>query len=204
MGPPAPTRSGREARGQRTFLLSRRECNGPEAACSRLAPVRGAKGVIYYEREVAGRRIKLSTKATDWEDAASFRDLYEARKGLARGVPIAEAPRFSDFAKRYLEEDTGRLAWTTRRDRESHLRQGGPLEGFFGHHPLDEITPVMLRAWWAQEVEAPRVRSGGEEPRAPSTKTGRSYLDTLAAMLGYAQDLGGAAPAPSRGGQKRP
>ena len=32
-------------------------------------------GVIYYERRAGGRRIKLSTKTDDWNEAAAFRDL---------------------------------------------------------------------------------------------------------------------------------
>jgi len=76
-------------------------------------------GAIYYER-VTGKkddgkplRKKLSTKTTDWDVAASFRDLYEQKKGIGGGVLfLADVPTFSEFAQRYLAEDIGHLADT--------------------------------------------------------------------------------------------
>ena len=91
-----------------------------------------------------------------------------------------EVPTFREFAKRYLEEDTGHLAPTTRKDRDSYLREDGPLVGFFGTQRLDAIGVPELRAWWNQEVIAAPRRT---------TRTGRAYLDVLSAVLGYACDL---------------
>ena len=138
-------------------------------------------GVIYYERVAHGRRIRISTKTNSWDEAASFRDLYEDAKGIGR-VPFfgGQVPLFSDFAERYLTEDTAHLAPTTQRDRKSYLREDGPLVRFFGPRRLDEVTPPLLREWWNAEIQA----------RGLSTKTGRSYLDVLTGVLGYAQDLG--------------
>ncbi|HBZ68999.1 MAG TPA: hypothetical protein DEP35_04325, partial [Deltaproteobacteria bacterium] len=45
---------------------------------------------------------------------------------------------------------------------------------------LDAPTPALLREWWNAEVTT----------RGRSTKTGRSYLDAIASVLGYAADLG--------------
>jgi hypothetical protein len=137
-------------------------------------------GVIYYERLAHGRRIRLSAKTDSEEEAASFRDAFEAHKGIGR-VPFlaGEVPRFAEFAARYLAEDTAHLAPSTRSDRSTYLRADGPLIGFFGAKRIDEIDAPTLRAWWNQEVTA-----AGRSP-----KTGRCYLDVLGAILGYAVDL---------------
>ncbi len=151
----------------------------PKSARYRNLLARGS--VIYFERVVRGRRIRISTKTSDWDEAAGFRDLYEKRKGIAdRAVPIVALPRFEVFSARYLEEDTSHLAKSTRRDRDSYLRPEGPLLGFFGDFALDAIDPPQIRAWWIEEVE----RAGR------SAKTGRCYLDVLSAVLGFAADLG--------------
>ena len=100
--------------------------------------------VLYYERVVRGRRIRISTKTSDWDEAAAFRDLYEKRRGIAdRAVPLVELPRFAAFSERYREEDTSHLAKTTRRDRDSYLRPEGPLLGFFGDFALDAIDALL-------------------------------------------------------------
>ena len=136
--------------------------------------------MIYYQRVVGGQRIRRSTKTGDWSEAAAFRDLYEQRKGIGRfPVPIVDAPRFADFAKRYLAEDVGHLATTTRQDRERLLGESGPLLPFFGARRLDEITPGLIREWWNQEVIA-KGRAMG---------TGGIYVDTLGAVLGYAEEM---------------
>jgi len=72
-----------------------------------------------------------------------------------------------------LAEDTTYLAPTTRGERERLLGEGGPVLPAFGALRLDEITPVRLREWWSSEVTS----------RGRSTKTGRTYLDTLASVL---------------------
>jgi integrase len=138
--------------------------------------------VIYYERVLSGKKIKLSTKTNDWDTAAEFRDRYEAWKGIGR-VPFyaGDIPKFREFAERYLAEDTSHLAETTRSDRHSYLRERGPLLAFFRDRPLDEIDAPLIREWWNQEIL-------GSSSRAE--RTGRAYLDVLSSVLGYAQDLG--------------
>jgi len=120
----------------------------PEGARYRNLTARG--GMIYYQRLVGGQRVRFSCEASDWEAAASVRDLYEARKGIGRvAAPVLEVPRLRDFVKRYLEEDTGHLAATTRRDRPYYLADDGPIVRFLGARRMDEITPALLREWWA-------------------------------------------------------
>jgi len=147
---------------------------------------RRADGCIYYERVSNGRRIRFSTEEREWEAAVQTREAYERRKGIGRlGAPTPEAPRLRDFAPRYLREDTGHLAATTRRDRPYYLAEGGPLLRFLGDRRLDEISPALLREWWNVEIE----RTGSGRP-ALTASTGRHYLNTLAAVLAYAQDVG--------------
>jgi len=136
-------------------------------------------GVIYYERIVGGRRIKLSTKTSDWEVAASFRDLYEDRKRIGIRVPIQRAPTFGEFADRYLREATGHLAASTKEDRDGLLKADGKLTAYFGQLELDEIGRANLVEWWTAEIEAEGL----------SPKTGKNRLDALSAVLGYAIDL---------------
>ncbi len=136
--------------------------------------------VIYYERQFAGRTIKLSTATADWDLAASFRDRYEAHKGIARGLAPVDAPILADFAKRYQREDTAHLAPTTRSDRAQHLSEEGPLLPHLGALRLDAITPQILRDWWTLEVVG----------RKRTAATGRKYLATLAGLFGYAGELG--------------
>lgn len=143
-------------------------------------------GIIYYARLLDGRRVRFSTKQTEWDRAAAVRSEYEARKGIGSlGAPPLESPRLRDFAPRYLLEDTGHLAATTRRDRPYYLAPDGPLLRFLGERRLDEITPALLREWWSIEIE----RTGSKRP-ALTASTGRHYLNTLAALLAYAQDVG--------------
>lgn len=138
------------------------------------------RGVIYYERELHGRRIKLSTKTASWEDAAAFRDLYEQAKGIGR-LPFlpADVPTFGDLATRYLETGMAHLAGSTREDREKHLRPGGIVTRYFAALKVDEITRATLLEWWHLDVEA----------RNRHERTGLTYLGSLAAVLGYAVDL---------------
>jgi integrase len=151
----------------------------PKGAKYRNLVARGE--AIYYQRLVRGVRVRFSCETADWNVAAGVRDLYEQRKGIGRlPTPLLETPTLADFAGRYLEEDTAHLAATTQRDRMSHLRPDGPLLSYLGPKRLDEITAPMLREWWSGEIVG----------RGLSTKTGRGYLDVLAAILGYARDLG--------------
>jgi integrase len=148
---------------------------------------------IYYERIYQKKRICLSTKTDDWAEAAAFRDLAEARMGIGRfGVALrVEAPRFAEFAKRYLEEDTSHLAPTTRGERDRMLAEDGPLLPTLGALRLDEITAGRLREWWHAEVTT-KVRpskTGQPAKIGRSTKTGRTYLDALAGVLAYAVEL---------------
>jgi len=134
-------------------------------------------GVIYYQRRVGGKRVRFSCNTNDWQEAAAVARLYEERKGIGR-LPFAavETPTFREFAKRYLEEDTGHLAETTLSDRRVYLGEEGHLLSTFGDLRLDEIGVPQIRLWWNEQV----VGAGR------STKTGRGYLDLLASILGYA------------------
>ena len=143
-----------------------------------LSPRRGA---IYYERLWNGRRYCFSTKTADLDQAAAVRDLYEEQKGIGKTLFMAsEIPKFQEFAKRYLEEDTGHLASTTRKERARELGADGPLVPYFGSIKLDEISASDIRQWWTLNVQVAKR----------STKTGRNYLDSLSGVFAYARDLG--------------
>ena len=121
------------------------------------------------ERSAEEIRHRLTVAAFRRLTVAAFRD------------PNSKVtPTLAEFAPRYLEEDTGRLADTTRGDRPGYLRPAGPLLGPLGDKPMDEITPALLRVWWAQEIEA----------TGRSVGTGRHYLDVLSTVMAYAIDLG--------------
>ena len=140
-------------------------------------------GVIYYQRRVGGKRIRFSCKTDDWQKAAAVAHLYEERKGIGR-LPFAtvEVPTLRDFAKRYLEEDTGHLAPSTLTDRKRYLDPDGRLISSLGSLRLDEIDPPRLREWWNAE--------GFGQPGKRMISTGRTYLDALSGVLFYAKDLG--------------
>lgn len=148
---------------------------------------------IWYERVVGGRRYKLDTGCTSWDEAARFRDLYEERRSITRRRALGQVPTFEEFARRYLEEDTAHLAARTRRDRRAYLKPDGILMPHFGHRRLDEITPAMLREWYSAEVLAPKPRrkrrGATDEPRPLSPQTGIHHVNTLAAIFAYAKDL---------------
>jgi len=134
--------------------------------------------VVYFERERKGsKRIRISTGTADWVEAAAFRDewlrLHVRRAGM-------ELPTFATFAERYLKEDTGALAATTAQDRRRHLTEDGPILPLLGNRRLDAVTPALLREWWGSAVEG----------RGRKTKTGREYVNTIAAVFHYARDLG--------------
>ncbi len=137
-------------------------------------------GVIYYERAARGRRVKISTKTSSWEDAAAFRDLYEQAKGIGR-VPFlqGEVPTFADLAARYLKEGAAHLAGSTREDRGKMLGEAGRLTRYFGPRKVDEITRPLLMEWWHLEVEA----------RGRHERTGLTYLSALSSVLGFGVDL---------------
>jgi hypothetical protein len=105
-----------------------------------------------------------------------------------RAAPESALPSLRTFAQRYLDEDTSHLAPSTKQDRESSLREGGPLLGYFGDAKLDAITSAALREWWSQEIVGHRGADG--KPAPLSTRTGCAFVDVLATVLGYARDLG--------------
>jgi hypothetical protein len=122
---------------------------------------------------VGGKRYRRSLETGDLRTAIERRSAYEKQKAIGTGRVLAatETPRLRDFAARYLEEDLAHLADTTRSDRPAYLREDGPILSFLGDRHLDEITPAMLREWWAMEIQRPRQRSRGRgklkgEPRA--------------------------------------
>ncbi len=139
-------------------------------------------GAIYYERVWQEKRICFSTKTDQWDEAAAVRDLYEERKGIGRlGTALrVEAPMLAEFAERYLEEDTGHLAPTTRVERKRALAKEGPILPRLSVLPLDEVVEPVLRAWWAEAVDG----------KGLTTKTGRNFLDALSGVFAYARELG--------------
>lgn len=150
----------------------------------------GAGGVVWYERRigtrvvdgkrVGGNRLRESTETTDWDEAVAFRVEFERRLGIADDPErLSDVPTLAAFAKRYLDEDTGHLAATTRVDLSRYLAADGPILARLGNRRLDAITPALLREWWALEVEA--------EKR--SLSTGRHFVAALAGIYAYARDL---------------
>ena len=147
--------------------------------------------VIYYERVASGRRISLSAATGDWDEAAAFRDLYEETTGIGKfSFAPPPVPTFADFADRYLREDTANLALSTRAERERELRADGPILGYFGEYSLDQIGESQLREWWTLKVEGASRKTKEGERKPLSTKTGKNRLDVIAAVLGYALELG--------------
>jgi integrase len=148
--------------------------------------------VIYYERLDRGKRIRLSCKTANWDEAASFRDLYDQTHGLGWGALRVrdEAPTFGEIAQRYLTEDTGHLAPTTLRDRTGLLREAekdatgnetkpaGRIAKALGAYRIAEITPAMLSDYWGEQVQA--------EER--SHKTGLCDLDAIGAVFAFAKE----------------
>lgn len=134
-------------------------------------------GVIYYESERGGERVKFSTQTADWDEAAATRDVYLQRKAERAGR--AASPTFADLAGRYLEEATGHLSGTTRDDRERVLGPKGELVAYFGSTPAAEIRRATLLEWWHREVEG----------RGRHERTGLTLLSALSGVLGYAVDL---------------
>ena len=56
---------------------------------------------IYYERVVDGRRLRVSTKESDWDFAAAVRDLYEQQTGINTSSPILDQYSFRVCAADY-------------------------------------------------------------------------------------------------------
>ena len=48
-------------------------------------------GVIWYERVESGRRVRFSTKASDWDAAAAVRDEWERRRDNGRSPRAAQS-----------------------------------------------------------------------------------------------------------------
>ena len=134
-------------------------------------------GVVYYETERDGRRVKFSTHASDWDEAAATRDIYLQRR--VERAARAESPTFADIAARYLREATAHLSGTTTDDRERMLGPDGELIRYFGEMPAGEIRRSTLLEWWHREVEG----KGRHE------RTGLTLLSALSGAFGYAVDL---------------
>ncbi len=111
--------------------------------------------MIYYDRIVKGRRVSFSTRTSDWNEAAAVRDLYEEKRRIGIGIaPPREAPRFSEFARRYLAESIGHLAPATQDDRRAMLGAESGLTRSLGSLRLDQITRATLMEWWTCEPSA--------------------------------------------------
>jgi hypothetical protein len=127
------------------------------------------RGSVWYERLVAGRRLRLDLETESWGEAAERRDGYELLKGIPARLTrrsSARVPTLAEFAERYLEGDVAHLAATTRRDRSSYLAEDGLLLRHLGGLRLDEIDPAALRGWWRDAIETPWT--GRERERAPT------------------------------------
>lgn len=135
-------------------------------------------GVIYYESEAGGERVKFSTKTADWNEAAAVRDLWLLRRATEQ-PKRAGAPLFAEIAERYLREAAAHLSGSTREDRERVLAPAGTLTRYFGATRIDAIRRATLLDWWHREVEG----QGRHE------RTGLTFLSALSGVFGYAVDL---------------
>ena len=151
---------------------------------------------VYYSRTVNGRRYWVNFKTQDWGDAALMRERFEEQEGVE--MRRGDVPRLRAFAQRYLAEDTDKLAATTVRERKRQLGERGFLMPHLGEKRLDEITPEMLRQWWALEMtkrvtrerrQPDGTRKEVEGPKR-ATQTGKHYLDALSAVYEFAIDVG--------------
>ena len=159
-------------------MPSKRAPKKPAGLRYRNLHMRGS--AIYYERHVAGERIRFSTGTSQWDLAAEVRDEYEARLGLnEEGLAPFAIPTFGEFAQRYLEEDTSELAASTRGDLPSYLRKSGPL-GALDNQLLTGLDSPYLQQWWRQEILG----------KGYSHSTGQCYVGVLSSVLRYAEDLG--------------
>ncbi len=151
--------------------------------------------VTHHERKRRHRRIGPDDEHKRQAEgvAARINAAFDARKfGILLEAPAPKAatkvPTLAEFAPRYLEGDTAHLAPTTVAVRTQHLAAKRrtekspepPILPHLGELRLDEITPEKLREWWSLAVEGSTRRS----------KTGREYVNTLAALYHYARDLG--------------
>jgi hypothetical protein len=80
-------------------------------------------GVIYYERLAHGRRIRISAKTSSWEDAAWFRDAFEAHEGIGK-VPL--------FARRWATQLSAKVRWAAQRD-EARCRDPSSTRSLQNH-----------------------------------------------------------------------
>ena len=153
----------------------------PKGTRYRHLHMRVERGSIYYERRWNRTRYSRSLETDDWNEAIARRDAFERLTGIGPGLDAvrAEVPTLAEMAERYITEDTVRLAETTRYDRQRLLRPDGPILAHVGDLRVDELRVADLREWWSAAVDRP----------GRSTKTGRTYLDALAAVVGYAADL---------------
>ena len=109
----------------------------PKGAKYRNLVARG--GVIQYRRVVGGKVVRFSTRTNDWDEAAAAARLYEEGKGIGLpGFVLVDAPTFADFARRYVNEDTGRLAETTRDEYGKVLKP----EGEWNEYDIKIVGPV--------------------------------------------------------------
>ena len=68
------------------------------------------------------------------------------------GLPVQSTTlTLQQMVERYLAEDTGHLAETTRGDLDGYFREGGALRDILPMR-IDEITPAVLREWWGREI----------------------------------------------------
>jgi integrase len=139
-------------------------------------------GAIYYQRTTDGKRVRVSCRTSDWSKAAEFRDEYDRQEGAsdARATCALRARcRRSPTSPSGISKRTWRISRPRRgRCGAATCKQRGPSFGRWAHR-LDAISLPMLREWWEEAVKA----------RTLAPRTGRAYLDVLAAIYEYAKEL---------------
>ena len=139
--------------------------------------------VDFWETNPDGprRHVVRSTACTDLDDAVRWRNQFLARREQrGASAPLATVPTFAEMAKRVVSEDLGHLALKTRTDRSRELGPTGPIVPKLGGYALDEITAGTLREWWVSEIEH----------KGLTTKSGRNYLDSIAHVYSFANEIG--------------
>jgi len=141
-------------------------------------------GVIYYQRRVGKRRIRLSCATSIWDEAAAFRDLYEAEKGIGTAgyLHSLEPPTFAEVAEQFQKTSLHHYSESYRADMKRMLAGEGDtaasMVATLGPRPIDEIRKATLLDWYADAIDGAGL----------SGATGNNYLSALAGVFGFAED----------------
>lgn len=139
----------------------------------------GKHGEEFTPDQARARALDALTKVRHGIDPVEAEREERARAEAARDADAVApgGPTVAELAKDYLARGMGKLAPTTREDRRSLLREGGPLLRYFGERKVAEIDRRELLEWWSAEVE---------NAEGIARKTGRNRLDALAALFTFA------------------